>query len=80
LDANHATMEEMHLKEEHTATSPPIVVTVDGKDPASTLTHYQACVQSRFLCSLKHSFTPRIATFIISYVWINLQSHIRIYM
>jgi hypothetical protein len=62
-------MEEMrpHLKAEHPATSPPIVVTVDRKDPASTLTQYQACLLSRLLCSPKHSFSPRIATYIISY-------------
>jgi hypothetical protein len=48
LDAKQTTMEELrsHVKEEHPATSPPIVVRGDGKDPASTLTHYQACVQS----------------------------------
>ena len=49
LDAKHATMEELrfHLKKEHPATAPPIVVTADGKDnPASKLTHYQACLPS----------------------------------
>jgi hypothetical protein len=48
LDAKHATMEEMryHLKEDHTAASPPIVATAGGKDPARKLTHYQACVPS----------------------------------
>ena len=48
LDAKHATMEELrfHLKEEHPATAPPIVVMADGKDPTSTLTHCQACVPS----------------------------------
>jgi hypothetical protein len=46
MDAKHATMEELryYLKKEHPAASPPIVVTVDGKDPASKLTHYQVCV------------------------------------
>jgi hypothetical protein len=50
LDPKHATMEELrsHLKEEHPAASPPIVVTpqANGKDPASKFTHYQACVPS----------------------------------
>jgi hypothetical protein len=48
LDAKHATMKDLrsHLKEEHPAISPPIVVTADGKDPANTLTNYQACVPS----------------------------------
>ena len=48
LDAKHATMEDQrfHLKEEHPATSPPIVVAADGKDPAIILTHYQGCVPS----------------------------------
>jgi hypothetical protein len=48
LDAKHANMEELryHIKEEHPAASPPIVVTADGKDPANKLTHYQACVPS----------------------------------
>jgi hypothetical protein len=48
LDAKQATMEEprSYLRDEHLAISPPIVVTADGKDPASRLTHYQACVPS----------------------------------
>jgi hypothetical protein len=46
LNAKRATMEELQsrMKEERPAASPPIVVTADGKDPASKPTHYQACV------------------------------------
>jgi hypothetical protein len=48
LDTKQTTMEEVrsHRKEEHPATSPPIDVTTDGKDPARKLTRYQACVPS----------------------------------
>jgi hypothetical protein len=48
LDAKHPTMEELrsHPKEEHPAASPPIVVTVNGKGPASKLTHDLAYVPS----------------------------------
>jgi hypothetical protein len=48
FDAKQATMEELryHLKQEHPATSSPIVVTSDGKDLASPVNYCQACVPS----------------------------------